>query len=205
MIILADKNIYCGIYKITCLLTGKSYIGKSVNVINRWLQYYRLEKRTMGKKLFNSLKKYGVDNHIFELIEECEVIYLSEKEIFYIEKFNTFLKGLNSTSGGEHFTHSDKTKKLISESLKGRISPLKGRTRNYKGRTSPMKGRKHTEESKQISSLKRKGKTKKGLPIIDESTNQTWISASEAGRYFNVSSVTIQKWIKNNKNNLKYI
>jgi group I intron endonuclease len=205
MLKIEDKSIYCGIYKITCLISEKIYIGKSVDILRRWVQYNRLEKRVIGIKLYNSFIKHGLENHIFEIIEECNEKYLTKKEVFYIKKFNSLQKGLNLTEGGEGVKHTEETKQKISESKKGKPSPMKGKTRSYKGRISPMKGKTKSLESRLLTSSILKGKPQKGKQIFNTNTFQKWISASEAGRFFNVTSTTIHNWIKLNKNNLTYL
>ena len=61
-----------GIYKITSP-SGKVYIGQSRNIENRFLQYKNKHCRFQFR-LYNSFNKYGVENHVFEIIEECEII-----------------------------------------------------------------------------------------------------------------------------------
>jgi group I intron endonuclease len=58
-----------GIYKITSP-SGKIYIGQSTNIENRFNSYRILDCKKQIK-LYNSLKKYGWDNHIKEIVEEC--------------------------------------------------------------------------------------------------------------------------------------
>ena len=58
-----NTNIkYCGIYKITNP-NGKEYIGKSKDIEYRFMQYLLLDSRTIGQKIYNSLKKYGTQNY----------------------------------------------------------------------------------------------------------------------------------------------
>lgn len=199
-----DTNTrYCGIYKITNP-NGKIYIGKSKDIEYRFMQYALLDKRVIGIKLFNSLQKYGWDDHIFEIIEECSPEQLDEKEIYWIKQNNSVKEGLNIKHGGEGGKWSEESKRKASISRTGKPSPIKGKSRSFKGRISPNKGKKRTEESKQLTSIKLKNKPQNGKNIINYITNQKWISASEAGRYYNVSSVTIHNWVKKGKNNLKY-
>lgn len=198
------KETYCGIYKITCLPTGKIYVGQSVDIFNRWVQYHRLEQKVIGPKLYNSFIKYGLDNHMFEIVKECLKEQLNNEEIKHIEEHSSFLKGLNLTKGGEGVKHTEETKRKISESKKNKPSGLKGKNRSFKGRTSPNKGNKRSKESCVLTSLALKGKPQNGKSIIQSITNQEWISATEAGKYFNVTSTTIHNWIKTNKNNLNY-
>ena len=82
-----------GIYKITNP-EGKIYIGKSKNIEKRFSDYKRLDCKNQPL-IFQSLAKYGWLNHKFEIIEECSVNLLFERENFFIEKFNTIDNGLN--------------------------------------------------------------------------------------------------------------
>ena len=70
-----------GIYKIQSPV-GKIYIGQSTDIKKRWEYYKRLACKKQPK-LYNSLNKYGSDNHIFEVIEECNIDQLDEREIYW--------------------------------------------------------------------------------------------------------------------------
>ena len=89
-----------GIYKITNKINGKSYIGKSVDIEKRFDKHkkYQSEK---NKVLYKAIKKYGIDNFSFEVIDVCNKEELDGKEKYYIEKFNTFVSGYNMTIGGD--------------------------------------------------------------------------------------------------------
>ena len=66
-----------GIYKITSP-TNKIYIGQSTNIKQRWNDYNKMIRCKRQTRLYNSLKKYGPKNHIFEILEEC-----SESQLFH--------------------------------------------------------------------------------------------------------------------------
>lgn len=72
-----------GIYKITNP-KGKVYIGQSIDIISRWEKGHKYNVGS-GSKLKNSLLKYGYDNHVFEIIEECNIDILTERESYWIE------------------------------------------------------------------------------------------------------------------------
>ena len=82
-----------GIYKITNP-NNKVYIGQSINIERRFLTYKKYNCQSQIK-LYNSLNKYGFDNHIFEIIEECNDEELNTKERYYQEKYDAIEKGLN--------------------------------------------------------------------------------------------------------------
>lgn len=80
-----------GIYKITNP-EGKVYIGKSRNIKSRFTHY---KQGYSNSKLSKSFKDFGIDNHIFEVIEECDLHDLNIKEHFYINMYDSINKGFN--------------------------------------------------------------------------------------------------------------
>ena len=110
-----------GIYKITSP-SNKVYIGQSIN-IERRLRYYKRIACKEQIKIYNSLLKYGVDAHIFEVLELCDIEQLNNRERHYQDLYDSVANGLNLLYvKSEHFNggHSDESKKKISDSLKGR-------------------------------------------------------------------------------------
>lgn len=92
----------CGIYKITDLTSGKSYIGQSVDIKERFRQHIK-SALTYGKvtnKLYQTMQKSGVHNFIFEILEEVPRDKLNERETYWIEFYKTKDFGLNGTKGG---------------------------------------------------------------------------------------------------------
>lgn len=88
-----------GIYKFTNKINGKSYIGQSNNIERRFNDHlYYENNRDM---IFNrALKKYGLSNFTFEVIEECSLEELDEKEIKWIAYYDSWKNGYNMTPGG---------------------------------------------------------------------------------------------------------
>jgi len=114
------ENKLIGIYKITSP-SGKIYVGKSKDINKRWLGY-KVKQDKKQTKLYYSFRKYGVENHLFEIIELCDLNLLSEKETYYISKLNTYdtVFGLNLTGGGEGANYlNEKTRKKIGDFHKG--------------------------------------------------------------------------------------
>lgn len=131
------------IYKITSP-SNKIYIGKTTRLRDR-ISYYKSNKNNGQKMIENSIKKYGWDNHIFEILVEAPVSQLSELEIKFIKEYNSYHYdnplGMNLTKGGEGLLgkkhspetikkmiekrtgskRSEETKKLMSELKKGKI------------------------------------------------------------------------------------
>lgn len=70
--------------------------------------------------LYHSIRKYGEDNFSFDVIEECEDHLSNEREIFWINSYDSFENGFNLTTGGDHFSHSEITKNKIGDAFRGK-------------------------------------------------------------------------------------
>jgi len=122
-----------GIYKITSP-SDKIYIGQSWDLKKRFRKYKNL-KCERQPKIFNSLVKYGFDNHTIEIICEfnCDDVtqdILDQKEIFYINEYkkNGF-EMMNLASGGSKGKHSEETKEKLRK-IKGTLHPSYGKKRS---------------------------------------------------------------------------
>ena len=72
-----------GIYKITNQVNGKVYIGQSVKIKSRWAQHKReVNSGNSNTLLYNAMRKHGIENFTFEVIEECSQKQLNEREIY---------------------------------------------------------------------------------------------------------------------------
>lgn len=91
-----------GIYKITNKINKKAYIGQSIDIERRWQEHIHEDRQSY---IHNAIKKYGINNFSFEIIEECSKEELDEKEIFWIKYYNTFENGYNLTLGGNSGFH----------------------------------------------------------------------------------------------------
>jgi len=89
------------IYKITNLVTGKVYIGQTSSTVeDRYKVHKKSYKNGKCHKLYNAMKKYGVDNFIVETI--CETNNPNDDEQYYIKKYNSVKDGYNISYGGNY-------------------------------------------------------------------------------------------------------
>ena len=86
-----------GIYKITNKINGKIYVGQSNDIQRRFLEHTHRNKLQIDM----AIQKYGKENFIFEILEECPIEQLNEREMYWIETLNSFKNGYNYTLGGE--------------------------------------------------------------------------------------------------------
>jgi group I intron endonuclease len=115
-----------GIYKITSP-SGKIYIGQSIDIERRFRSYNKLSHCKQQIILYNSFIKYGVENHIFEVIEQCETIYLNERERYWQDFFDVLKKGLNcklTNTKDKSGKMSDESKIKMSKKLIGNKKTL---------------------------------------------------------------------------------
>jgi group I intron endonuclease len=128
------------IYKMTSP-SNKIYIGQTRNLIKR-KSYYRTLNRNTQPAIYNSLQKYGFENHNFEIIEtlpeDSSQDLLNEREIYYINyyKNNGYIM-LNIKEGGS-------SGKLPEESIE------KIRLANTGRKHSEETKRKHSENAKRL-------------------------------------------------------
>ena len=155
-----------GIYKITSP-SGKVYIGQAVDIDKRW-GVHRRESTWYSHKLYSSFKKYGVDKHIFEVVEQCLRKDLNSKERYYQDKFNVLEEGLNHL-----LQDADEAPRVFSEEAKRRMSkawerrgPASEETKRKMSKAK--KGKKRSEETKRKISEAKKNTSEETKRKISE-------------------------------------
>ena len=134
------------IYIITNLINGKQYVGQTVKGYlvrfqGHCMLYNRCKlnniKYNKKKHIDEAIAYYGVENFKVELLETVPEELKYEKEIYYIEKYNTYENGYNYTIGGDinpmfnakvkqhhkQIMSSNKLKQKMSKSVKKAYTP----------------------------------------------------------------------------------
>jgi group I intron endonuclease len=187
-------NKYCGIYKITSP-TNKIYIGQSIDIERRWKPYKYVG---VGAKkqvlLYRSLLKHGSENHIFEIIEECEVEELNSREGYWQDFYDSVNNGLNC----RRVQIGDKS---------GYDSP---ETKDK--RRQALLGKKHTQESIDKMKVPRPHKRGSNHPsakaVENYVTGQLYETITEACLKENYNNATLYGYLhgKNaNPTNLRFV
>jgi group I intron endonuclease len=196
------------IYKTTCLITNRYYIGMhSTN---------NLEDNYMGSglRLRRSIRKYGVDNHIKEILEffeSREELSNREKEIVTFELVNEALCMNLVTGGGGGYISKEGVKKgaeVTNEKYKDKLSEWrsKGGKKNFelngnslKGHRCDWSGKKHTEETKKKISEIRKGKS---LGELNSQYGTCWITKGQVNKKIKKEDLEFfinEGWVKGRK------
>lgn len=75
-----------GIYKITCNVTLKSYVGQSRNIKARIKQHLQSSLNPLAKDfavpIHNAIRKYGIENFDLSILEFCEPALLNAREVY---------------------------------------------------------------------------------------------------------------------------
>ena len=214
-----------GIYKITSP-TKKVYIGQSINVEKRINEYKRIYNCKVQIRLHRSLLKHGSETHKFEIIEECEVSELNDKERYYQDIFECIGKnGLNcklTTSKDKSGFISEETR-LKMKGPKSEQHKINNSIAAKKRYRSPEEIKKATEtilkanreRSKILSEDHKKklsvwrtgrkfpnlsGKNNvKSKPVLDLNTAIFYESIKEAAKYNCVSKFKLQNSLSGKK------
>lgn len=89
-----------GIYKITNKINNKAYVGQSNDIERRFKEHQTCGRRSRIP-LDLAIEKYGKDNFLYEVLEECSIEELNEKETYWITTLATHLNGYNCNIGGD--------------------------------------------------------------------------------------------------------
>jgi len=112
-LILSQSSYFMAyIYSITNKINSKHYIGKTSkdNPYDRWKEHIYHSKHKENTVSYSSvdsmpiiraMRKYGVENFKFRVLEECKDDIVNERESHYITEYDTYYKGYNATFGGE--------------------------------------------------------------------------------------------------------
>src|SRR5690606_22679717 len=141
-----------GIYKIESP-SGKIYIGQSINIPFRLKGYYSMNNCKGQPRLYNSLKKYGAQNHKFTTLEICNIEQLNERERHYQDLYDaTGKNGLNliltKTSDKDGIV-SDETRQRLSLAHKTRTIYYTPNERTRAMVSKVHKGKKYGEATRE--------------------------------------------------------
>jgi len=155
------------IYKVTNLTNNKIYIGQTINSLTKRRKQHEdsVKYQNTGCRVFtNALKKYGIENFKWEIIDTANSIEeLNNKETYWINRLHSFVdlgNGYNLTTGGGNTKLSNETKRMIGEAQIGELNHMFGK----KGENN------HTSK-----------------PVINISDNIAYVNATQCSELENVS------------------
>lgn len=185
------------IYKISNLVNGKSYVGRT-SCFERRMK----EHKKKGSYMRYFFDQYGIENFSFEII--CKTKTKEEtyqKEIEMIKIHNTLEpNGYNRSKGGIStlgFHHSEETKKAISLKRKGKYTkaknPFYGKKHTLETRNKMRKSWENREVTETMMNNIKKGTEKVKRKVIAVETQEEFDCIQRASEKYNVAATNISR------------
>lgn len=193
------------IYLIKNNITGGKYVGQTRREVKyRWNCHV---KSTKDYPLHRSIRKHGVENFTFSILETSPTYEsLDELERKHIKSQKSYIKdgfgGYNLTTGGSGPKYySEETRQKIGLSGKGRVSTRRGipLTESHRqilsnilsGENNPNYGKHHSDEVKEKIAKTKRGKIlsdnhkdkirKSSLRALENISDESWKRICDAG------------------------
>ena len=115
---ISQKQI-CGIYMLQNKINGKKYIGQSIDIKYRYNNHIHesyganVDKSAYNMAIHKAIRKYGINNFDLIVLEECNREKLDDREMYWIEYFDTYNDGYNQTIGGGAVKNKINTEKVF--------------------------------------------------------------------------------------------
>lgn len=212
-----------GIYLVTNKINGHQYVGQSVDIKRRWMEHKCPSNIANNRTINKAYRKYGFENFVYEVLEECLESELDEREIYWIEKLQPIYNMNKGGVGNKGHHHSEDVKQILSIKSREQWERLSDRgkqeriTHNLKGpkkghpvsletreklRNSQI-GKKMSEETKRKISKANKGKNDnkshyKTIIGIDDKQGIfcVFFSVRFASEYYGIDSSSITGVLK---------
>lgn len=207
-IIYANNKGKSGIYRWNNLVTGRSYIGSSINLTGRFSNYYSttyLNKRVEkgSSIIYSSILKHGYCNFSLDILEYCEPNLLISREQYYIDCLKPKYNILTTAGSRLGSIQSQETRQYISKVLINRVfsdesrDKMKIAAKHRLGDKTSFFGKTHNIATKNKISLTKYVPVK----VTNVKTNNITIFASnkDAAEYLRIGESTLRKYKKQAK------
>lgn len=106
-------NRICGIYKFENNINGHIYIGQSIDIKKRFREHksasFNPNNPDYNLPIHSAIRKYGLENFSFDIIDICSEEKLNDQEIYWIDYYNSYTNGnYNISKGGNNREHVGK-------------------------------------------------------------------------------------------------
>ena len=177
--ILIPKQLLHGIYQITCLPTGKRYVGSTKTMLARWQRHQRdcRSNEHSNHHLQRAWNKYGESSFHFEVLTLCPIGYLIQMEQLYMNHLQPEFNLCPTAGSRIGKKHTEETKAKLSTAFEGNQGKL-NTPESIAKRSATLRGRHLSKETREKISAAQRGR--KRVPLTPEVRAK--ISASNRGR-----------------------
>lgn len=197
------KTIKTGIYLIENIINNKKYVGQSKNIYARW-SGHRCDSKVRDLPLYNAMRKYGLENFKFSILEECEVNELADREDYWIAYYNSYVpNGYNINQAETHWTNRAVPQRVldIMEEIENGTDKLINIAKKYGVHRSTIDAINYGNSWKLEGKIyPLRGHEELQIEVIKEMIKQEY-TIGEIAETFSVSSPTIKGFLK--KYNIK--
>lgn len=132
------------LYRITCLVNSKVYIGQAKDYNQRWRQHKNESQKDKPSMVINqAMKKHGMDNFEFTVIATCKSFDdANELETLLVQQYESHIstgKGYNVSNGGNNAPKTEEWKEKISQLLMGHEVSQEAREKISQGNSGKVR------------------------------------------------------------------
>ena len=193
------------VYKITCKINNKMYIGQTTETLKqRFSRHMGYQKDEHDTKFYRAVRKYGAENFYIEELDIAKnQTELDEKELYWINKLDTVNNGYNSKAvkgkcGGDTLSNHP-NKEIISEKIRqsklGDKNPMRinGGLKGERNGMFGKRGKEHHNSKKCVS-----------ISVDNPKDIEFFDSIRELQKYHNVTTDTMVSHRCNGKTKSPY-
>ena len=188
-----------GIYRWVHKDSGKSYIGSSAKLNDRFRQYFNHSYLSSSKRgtslICKALLKYGYAGFRLEILEYCPISKVLDREQFYIDKLNPEYNILKIAGSSLGYKHSETSLKLISKASKSRNQSEEF----LKFKRDIMLGRKLSKA--QLEKMIQNNSFRVAIILSNLETGEIkeFTSMIQAALFLGIHATTVKRYLVNNK------
>jgi group I intron endonuclease len=188
-----------GVYRWVHKGSGKSYVGSSTMLNDRFRRYFNhsyLSSNKRGASLIcKALLKYGYAGFRLEILEYCPSLIVLDREQFYIDKLNPEYNILKIAGSNLGYKHSEASLKLMSDASKSRNESEEV----LKFKREIMLDRKLSEDHLEKMAQNNPFRVPIILSNIETGKNKEFTSLIQAALFLGVHMTTVKRYLVNNK------
>ena len=188
-----------GVYRWVHKDSGKSYVGSSTMLNDRFRRYFNHSYLSSSKRgaslICKALLKYGYGEFRLEILEYCPISIVLDREQFYIDKLNPEYNILKIAGSNLGYKHSEASLKLMSDASKS----LNESEKFLEFKREVMLGRKLSEDHLEKMAKNNPFRVSIILSNLETGENKEFTSMIQAALFLGVHMTTVKRYLVNNK------